>query len=240
MMLAQPYSVVILAGGLATRLRPMTVTIPKSMIEIQGQPFIYHQLKRLEQQGIKEVVICMGYLGEQIQDYIEKNAGQFNLRIQFSYDGDKLLGTAGAIKKTLAKLSEHFFVMYGDSFLTCSFSEVQYYFEKAKQLALMTVYKNHNLGDKSNIIFQNNSIMTYDKTQQTQAMHHIDYGLGIFSKKAFERVPEGQVYDLAVLYQQLLTEKQLLGFEVKERFYEIGSFQGIEETRDFIKQERCV
>ncbi len=233
----QPLSIVVLAGGLATRLRPMTATLPKSMIEIAGKPFIHHQLKCFERQGIEQVVICTGFLGEQIQSYVEEKQHCFNLDVQFSYDGEKLLGTAGAIKKTLDQLSDNFFVIYGDSFLSCDFNRVENFFIKSEKLALMTVYKNHNQGDKSNIVFQNGKIINYDKINQTSEMQYIDYGLGIFNKRVFVQVPEAEPYDLAVLYQALLTENKLAGFEVEERFYEIGSFSGIEETSDFIRQE---
>lgn len=230
------FPVVILAGGLATRLRPVTETIPKSLVEVAGEPFIIHQLRLLKKQGIKRIVMCIGYLGEMIENRIG-DGKQFNLSISYSYDGPSLLGTAGAIKKALPLLEDHFFVLYGDSYLPCSFNAVQHFFLTQPKKALMTVYKNNGQWDKSNVQFTHPEILIYDKKNQTPEMHYIDYGLGVLSKNAFELVPENEPYDLASLYQNLLMQNQLAGFEVFERFYETGSFAGMKELGYYLQQE---
>ncbi len=222
------FPVVILAGGLATRLRPMTETIPKSLVDINGEPFIAHQLRLLKKNHIHKIILCLGYLGEQVIKYLDENKN-FGLDIQFSFDGDKLLGTAGAIKKTLSRLDDHFFVLYGDSYLPCDYAAVQNTFLQKNKLALMTVFKNQGQWDKSNVEFRDGNIMRYSKDFQTAAMHYIDYGLGIFNKKAFDAIPENTVFDLANLYQHLLNQHELAAHEVSERFYEAGSFSGIDE-----------
>lgn len=235
-MTTQNLSVVILAGGLATRLRPLTETIPKSLIAINDEPFIAHQLRLLRQNNINHVVLCVGYLGNQIKDYIG-NGKQFGLEVTYSFDGPLLLGTAGAIKQALPLLSEDFFVLYGDSYLPCSFSSVATTFFQKKKLALMTVFHNQGQWDKSNIEFNEGKIQKYDKKNQTDSMHFIDYGLGIFNKAAFQLLSGNEPYDLATLYQLLLKQEQLAAHEVTERFYEVGSFAGISQLSYYLLQK---
>lgn len=231
------FPVVILAGGLATRLRPLTETIPKSLVDINGEPFIAHQLRLLRQHGITDVTLCIGYLGEMVQDYIG-DGKDYGLNVFYSFDGPKLLGTAGAIKRTLSNLSENFFVLYGDSYLTCDYAAVQNTFIHSQKNSLMTVFRNQGLWDKSNVEFTQGEILVYDKKSQTERMHYIDYGLGIFNKNAFAKVPENEDYDLAVLYQHLLRDHELAAHEVTERFYEVGSFTGINELSAYLSHSQ--
>jgi len=227
------FPVAILAGGLATRLRPLTETIPKALVDINGEPFIAHQVRLLASNRIDQVVICAGYLGEMIQDSVG-DGSQFGLRVSFSFDGPRLCGTAGAIKKALPSLGHCFFVLYGDSYLPCRYHAIQNEFEKSGRPALMTVFHNDSRWDRSNVELSDGHIVAYDKQKQTSRMRHIDYGLGVFHRSAFELVPEGTVCDLAKLYQDLLARGELAALEVRERFYEIGSFEGLEETRRYL------
>lgn len=233
------YPIVILAGGLATRLRPLTSNLPKALVDINGEPFIAHQLRLLAKNGIREVVMCLGYLGEKIVDYVG-NGSQFGLKVSYSFDGEKLLGTAGAIKKALPLLSDTFFVVYGDSYLPCDYAAIQAAFVKNQQAALMTVF--HNLGkwDTSNVEFADGKIIVYDKHQRTPRMLHIDYGLTIFSKPVFDQVPDNEAYDLVPVYQTLLASQQLGAYEVSERFYENGSHTGIQELGAYLTKESIV
>jgi NDP-sugar pyrophosphorylase family protein len=225
--------VAILAGGLATRLRPITEKIPKALIEVAGKPFIFHQLQYLHKEGIRKVVLCLGYLCEMI----EKEVGDgsiFDLDITYSYDGDFLLGTGGAIKKALPLLDENFYVLYGDSFLPIHYRPVEETFLKSKKPALMTVILNENKWDKSNVIFKDELIIEYNKKKPKPAMKFIDYGLGILSKSLFDSYEEKVAFDLADLYHLLSIQNRLAGFEANERFYEIGSHQGIKETELYL------
>jgi len=227
------FPVIILAGGLATRLLPLTEKIPKSLIKINQQPFIYHQLNLLAEFGIKNVILCVGHLGEQIQDYVA-DGKKFGLSVKYSFDGEILLGTAGSIKKSLPLLAnDDFFVLYGDSYLLCDFFDVQKSFIQQKKLALMTVFHNQNKLDKSNVIFKKNKILTYDKKNQVLNMDYIDYGLGVFNKNSFAGLSNGYA-DLADLYQKLLADNQLAGYEVSQRFYEVGSLTGIAELEGIL------
>jgi MurNAc alpha-1-phosphate uridylyltransferase len=227
------FPVAILAGGLATRLRPLTETIPKALVDVHGRPFIAWQLDWLREQGASHVVVCAGYLGERIQTEIGDGRA-FGLRVEWVFDGPTLLGTAGALKRALPLIGGPFFVLYGDSYLPIAWQPVQDRFLAGSQPALMTVYRNDGQFDRSNIEFADGRIVLYDKTQVTPRMHHIDYGLGILSPSVFEEVPADGVADLAGLYSRLAARQALAAYEVHQRFYEIGSFEGLEETRSFL------
>lgn len=229
--------IAILAGGLATRLKPVSETVPKSLIEVAGKPFIYHQLKLLQSKGIRKAVICAGYLGEQIQNYVG-DGKEFGIQAEYSFDGDKLLGTGGALRKSLKFFGDNFFILYGDSYLDAEFEDINEYFLKSNKCGLMTVLKNDGKWDKSNIEFENGEILVYDKKVTSGEMRYIDYGLGILNKKAFEDFENREVFDLEEVYRKLLKKKQLAGFEVHERFYEIGSFTGLEETEKYLLNKK--
>ena len=230
------YPIVILAGGLATRLRPITEKIPKSLIEINGDPFVFHQLDLLEKKGFKKIHFCLGFLGEQVEDAIRKSDYFESLNITFSYDGEILLGTGGTIRKIINQLPDYFFVTYGDSYLDIDFYNVQQIFElkNTKFNSLMTVYENKDLFDTSNVIFENNSIELYSKSKKDIRMSHIDYGVGLLSNKCMDFYDKNIIFDLAELYENLSLKKELLGYEVFQRFYEIGSLQGIKDLSNYL------
>ena len=225
--------VAILAGGMATRLRPATEKIPKSLLEINGEPFIAHQLRLLKTGGVSRVVLCVGFLGEMVRDVV-KDGHAFGLDVQYSFDGPALLGTAGALKRALPLLGQAFMTLYGDSYLLCDYAAVAEAFEESRKRALMTVFHNAGQWDTSNVIFEGGQILAYNKKKRTPRMQYIDYGLGAFTLKAFDVVPSGKAFDLADLYCAILETGELAGFEVKQRFYEIGSPEGLTETSRFI------
>ncbi|MBA3872765.1 MAG: NTP transferase domain-containing protein [Anaerolineae bacterium] len=229
--------VAILAGGLATRLYPVTQTIPKSLVEVAGKPFIVHQLERLRQQGITRVVLCVGNLGDQIVELLG-NGQTYDLDIQYSFDGPALRGTGGAIQQALPLLDGTFFVLYGDSYLQCDYRALDAFFHQSSSLGVMTVFRNEGQWDKSNIIFKDGLIVTYDKHQHLPEMHYIDYGLSLLKGEIFRSTPVGQAFDLADVYRQLVREKQMAGFEVTTRFYEIGSHDGLAETRAYLEHPK--
>jgi NDP-sugar pyrophosphorylase family protein len=223
----------ILAGGLATRLRPLTERIPKALVEVAGEPFLAHQLRLLAARGVDRVVLCLGYLGEMVRDYAGDGA-RFGLRVDYSFDGHAPLGTAGAIRKALPLLGERFFVLYGDSYLPCDYAAVEKAFEESAKPALMTVFRNEGRWDASNVEFAGGRILAYDKRHRTERMRHIDYGLGAFRAEVFRNLPEGPA-DLADLYADLLARGELAGYESPERFYEAGSFNGIAELEEYLR-----
>ena len=230
----EAFPVAILAGGLATRLRPVTQEIPKALIEVAGKPFIHHQLDYLARQGIANVVLCIGYRGEQIESAVG-DGREFGLAVSYSHDGSVLLGTGGALKRALPKLGGSFFVLYGDSYLPCDFHAVQQAFLTRNKIALMTVLRNENRWDKSNALFRDGQVVEYNKHAPRPEMTYIDYGLGILSAAALDPYPQDQAFDLADVYHKISIAGQLAGFEVSanERFYEIGSPQGLKEAETY-------
>jgi N-acetyl-alpha-D-muramate 1-phosphate uridylyltransferase len=228
--------VAILAGGLATRMKPVTQSIPKSLLDVNGRPFIWRQLDCLVDRGARRVTICIGHLGGMIRDSVG-GGSRFGLDVQYSDEGSTLLGTGGALKKALPLLGEKFLVLYGDSLLECDYQAVERSFLQSGKSGLMTVYRNEDLYDVSNVLFADGRIQVYDKRNRIPAMRHIDYGLGALSARAFDGVAEGERVDLAVLYQNLLQKDELAGFEVSQRFYEIGSPAGLAETRRYFEMK---
>ncbi|HTZ60826.1 MAG TPA: nucleotidyltransferase family protein [Acidobacteriaceae bacterium] len=226
--------VAILAGGLATRLRPVTETVPKVLLEVAGKPFLEHQLAQLREQGVEEVVLCVGYLGEMIRERYGDGRCQ-GVRISYSFDGPKLLGTGGAIRNALPLLGEAFFVMYGDSYLRIDFGEVESAFRHSAKPGLMTIYHNRGLWDVSNVCYGNGTIERYDKALRDPKMQHIDYGLSVFKSEVFAEYPADTVLDLAQVMRALVDRGQMAGFEAKERFYEIGSPEGWRELDQFLQ-----
>ena len=230
---AQP-PLALLAGGLAKRLGAITERVPKSMLEVAGGPFIAHQLRLLVGQGICDIVVCCGHLGGLIASFVG-DGSRFGCRVRYSYDGPPLLGTGGAILKALPLLGPRFWVMYGDSYLTVEFAPVLRAFEESGKRGLMTVFRNENRWDKSNIVFAENRILRYEKSSPHPEMRHIDYGLGLYSAQAFAGLPQGSEFDLSEIQRDLIARGEMAGFEVSERFYEIGSRAGLAETDAFLR-----
>ena len=224
-------------GGLATRLHPITYQTPKSLIKVAGEPFIVHQLRKLNSQGINNVVLCVGYLGSKIEKFL-KDGSKYGVKLKYSYDSQKLLGTGGAIKKALPFLGEEFFVLYGDSWLEINYLSVYKAFKRSGNKGLMTVYKNEGKWDSSNVEIENNIIKNYSKTNKSLRMTHIDYGLGIFNQSAFKIFDEGTKFDLAEVYRNLLEVGELASFESVDRFYEIGSHKGLMELNQLFNKTK--
>ncbi len=228
--------VAILAGGLATRLRPITETIPKALVEVAGRPFICRQLDHLHAQGIRRVVLCIGYLGEMIQAVVG-DGSEFGLDVTYSPDGPVLLGTGGALKQALPLLGEQFYVLYGDSFLPVDFARVERAFFESGKEALMTVLENGDRWDKSNVLFREGELLEYNKHAPRPEMAFIDYGLGVLTGRVLETCRAEQAFDLAEVYHALSLKGDLAGYEVHERFYEIGSHGGLKETESYFLEK---
>ena len=217
----------LLAGGLATRMRPLTETIPKSLLEVAGKPFLDHQLALVARQGVEHVVICAGFLGEQMRDFAG-NGAKWGLAIEWSFDGDQLLGTGGALMRALPLLGEEFLVTYGDSYLEEPYRPILDTFHASGQPALMTVFRNEGRYDTSNILFEDGLLKRYDKINPSPPMKHIDYGLQLLKREALAGWPKGRKFDLASVYGSLVEAGRMAGYEVARRFHEIGSRQGLD------------
>jgi NDP-sugar pyrophosphorylase family protein len=226
--------VALLAGGMATRLRPITEKIPKLLVEVAGEPFFSHQLRLLKSNGLTRIVLCVGYLGDMIVDRYGDGA-KWGVKIDYSFDGPKLLGTGGALIAALPKLGDAFYVLYGDSYLPIDYRAVGDFFQRSGKLGLMTVYENRERYDTSNVQFADGEIKIYDKKNKTPAMYHIDYGLGLFRAAAFDGFARNAVVDLAEVQKSLVAKRQLAGYEMRERFYEIGSHDGLNELDGLLR-----
>ena len=226
--------VAILAGGLGKRLEKKTLNKAKVLIDIAGKPFISRQLNYLSNQGIKEIVICTAHLGNQIKDYVG-DGSKYNLKVLYSDDGDKLLGTGGSIKKASRILGDNFFILYGDSFLPINFSLVEKAYFQQKKPALMTVLKNNGRWDKSNADFKNKTV-EYNKKNPKKKMNYIDYGLSIVDSVIFNSFPFNKTFDLSDVFEDLSNKNMLAGLEIYDRFYEIGSINGLNDSISFFKQ----
>ena len=226
-------TVLILAGGLSTRLRKFTENLPKSLVEVAGEPFIAHQLSELSRQGIKKVVICIGHLGEQIEEFVG-NGSMFGLEVRYAREKEKLLGTGGAIRNALPLLEESFFILYGDSWLNIDYYEVWKAYKKSNCPALISIFLNKNHWDKSNVEMVGDSIKLYSKKNLNKRMTHIDYGLGVMNCSILESYPKGLKFDLSDIYEKLSLNGQLAKFETTKRFYEIGSPSGLKELKNYL------
>ena len=231
----EDWPVAILAGGLATRLRPITERTPKALVRVAGKPFLEHQLRLLRTHGFENVVLCVGHRGEMIQEEFGSGA-QLGVRIQYSADGPTLLGTGGALKRAVSLLGEQFVVLYGDSYLMFDYRAAAESFAKSGRPALMTVFRNEGRWDRSNVVFRDGRVARYDKREASPDMHYIDYGASLLRVSALERIPPDEPHDLADLFHALADEGRLAGYEVTQRFYEIGSPDGLRETERYLQE----
>ena len=227
--------VAILAGGMATRLRPITQNIPKLLVEVAGEPFFTHQIRLLKQAGLTHLVLCVGFLGEQIVE-LYGDGSRWGVKIEYVFDGPKLRGTGGALINALPRLGENFYVLYGDSYLPIDYTAVGEAFQSSGQLGLMTVFENQGRFDQSNVWFEGGEIKVYDKQNPSPQMHHIDYGLGVFRAAAFDGFSREVPVDLAEVQKALVARRQLAGYELKQRFYEIGSPAGLAELDTLLRR----
>jgi NDP-sugar pyrophosphorylase family protein len=226
--------VCLLAGGLGTRLGETVRDTPKPLLEVAGEPFLLHQLRLLARYGAVRVVLCVGYLGELIEERIGQS--QFGIHITYSYDGPSLIGTLGAVRKAAPQLGDRFLILYGDTYLRLDYASVAREWERSELPGLMTVLRNEGRWDVSNAVFDGTRVTTYDKRTPNPAMHWIDYGLGGLRAEALDVMP-AEVDDLADLYHELAGRRELFGYAAAERFFEIGTPAALAEADAFLAAE---
>jgi NDP-sugar pyrophosphorylase family protein len=230
---------VVLAGGLGTRMRPLTEDLPKALVPVLGRPFADWQLALLAQQGVRRVVYCVGYRGDMLREHVG-DGSSFGLSVDWSDEGEALMGTAGAIRLALDRgmLDEAFFVLYGDSYLPVSIPAVDEAWRRCGRPALMTVLRNEGSWDQSNCVYENGRVLLYDKSRGADHrtdMRWIDYGLSVLTRSVLlDRVPPGTVSDLADLQRDLSASGELAGMEVHDRFYEAGSPEGLCDLETYL------
>jgi NDP-sugar pyrophosphorylase family protein len=230
---------VILAGGLGTRMRPLTDSCPKTLLPVRGRPFAYHQLHWLAAQGVSEVVYCIGHRGDLIRRYWDIEPSPVR-SIRWVDEGERLRGTGGALRLAFERgvLEESFLVIYGDSFLPVRFAPVWQAFQSSGLPALMTVLRNDGRWDRSNAIYEDGRVVLYDKSPVPE-MRYIDYGLLAFGRQVFAQAA-AEVFDLAALMHQLSRDGQLAGYAVTERFYEVGSAAGLLDLDKYLAEREPV
>jgi NDP-sugar pyrophosphorylase family protein len=229
-------TVCILAGGLGTRLGQRVADTPKPLVEVAGEPFLMHQLRLLAEHGIENVVLCVGYLGNRIEERVGQSC--FGISVEYSYDGHQLGGTLGAIRRAQVKLGEEFLVLYGDTYLRLDYADAVAAWRASGKLGLMTVLRNDDRWGLSNTVYRRRSVLAHDKARRTPDMHWIDYGLGGLHPDALSlAAPEEN--DLSVLYSRLAEEQQLFGYLAPKRFFEIGTEESLRQTERFLLRERA-
>ena len=226
--------VVILAGGLGTRLRPLTERMPKCMVPVNGKPFIEYQLELLGGRGVRDIVLCAGYLGEAILQYFG-SGHRLGVRITYSWERDGLLGTAGALRNAKPLLAPEFFVTYGDTHLLLDYREIMRRFRETDALAMMVVNRNHDRLERSNVVVCDGRVVAYDKKTRLPGMVFINEGLSVLRRRALRLIPEGVSVSEDELYGALIAQGELLVYETDQRFYEIGSPPGLEEFQRLIE-----
>lgn len=230
---------VVLLGGLGTRLIGADSNRPKAMVDIYGKPFFYYQLCLMQQYNLKNFIFCIAHKGDIIKSFFQ-DGRKFGANIKYSYDGKKQLGTGGALRKILPLLKEDFMVIYGDSYMDVDYDELVYTYYRVKKdkgkKGLMVVFKNKNRYDTSNVIFKGGKLLKYGKQHISSDMEYIDYGISILNKNVVRKIPKGKYFDLSALYGELVKNSLMSGYEVKKRFYEIGMPSSLHKTKKFIYQ----
>ena len=227
--------VVILAGGLGTRLRPLTERIPKCLAPVNGRPFLEYQLEMLGRRGVRDVVLCVGYLADQVLEYFGDGL-RLGVHIQYSWERDGLRGTAGALKNAEPLLAPEFFVTYGDSYLLLDYRDIMRRFRDGGALGMMVVYRNFDRLEQSNVILEDGRVAAYDKHTRLPGMVYVNAGLSVLRRRALRLVPEAEAVAEDELYRALIARGELAACETQQRFYEIGSRAGLEEFERRVAQ----
>jgi NDP-sugar pyrophosphorylase family protein len=224
---------VILAGGLGTRLRPLTLTVPKCMVPVHGRPFLEYELELLKSSGVDDVVLCIGHLGAKVMEHFGDGEA-FGVRISYSHDGKELLGPIGALKLAEPLLEDAFFVTYGDAYPRLGYRALMDALQRSGKLGVMAVYKNEGRFGKSDVVVRDGMVTAYDKKRVLAGMKWINFGVLALRKAALGPIAVGRFCDEEEFHGGLVKQGQLAVFAVRERFYEIGSAASLREFGEFI------
>ncbi len=227
-----------MAGGLATRIRPLTNEIPKSLVSIEERPFLQYQIELLTCYGIKDIILCVSYMGKKIENCFG-DGNKYNARIIYSYEKEKLLGTGGALKLAEKNLKENFFLIWGDSYVNLNYKEMHDFHLKNSDNFDVTIAIFYNIRnyDKSNIVYKSGKIKKYEKNS-TDKMKYIDAGVMVINKKLLLRIPPGKVFQIENLFTKLAKEEKIKPFLIKKRYYEVGSLKGLNQFTKFVKRNQ--
>jgi len=222
--------VVVLAGGLGTRLGEHASHQPKALVEVAGEPFLVHLLRLARDQGIRQALICVGHMSEQVVNVIG-DGRSLDIHVQYSYDGSRLRGTAGALKGAETLMSDDFILMNGDTYLPCDLHEIYHAFRQSGKVGLMVVNHNRGRHEPSNVHFEDGRIKSYNKRERKPEMEHVDCGVAVLSRVLLDRIPSEGSSDLGLLYQRLVEHGELAAYEVDQRYFEIGTADSLAEAR---------
>lgn len=228
--------VVVLMGGLGTRLKEYTKECPKPLVDVCGKPFFDYQLDLLMAWGFKKFLFLIGYRAEMIEEYYGDGSSR-NISIEYCYDGKELLGTGGAVRRAYDLLEDDFMLIYGDSFMDIDYAETIYRYDRGREKgakALMTVLRNNNRFDKSNVVMKDGELVLYDKHNPTTEMDYIDYGVSVYAKSLFADYEENVKFDIAQIQHELSIKGELVPQIVTKRFYEIGSPEALKEFSGYV------
>lgn len=223
----------ILAGGLGTRLRPLTDELPKCMVAADGKPFLEHQLRLLASRNVRDIVLSLGHLGERVLEHFG-NGHRFGVNLSYVWEREQPLGTGGAIRNAEALLRPEFFVTYGDSYLLLDYGDIMRRFRQSNALGMMVVYRNEDRLEPSNVVVRDGRVAAYDKTTRLPGMSFVNHGLSVLRRRALRLIPPGLPLSQEQFFQLLIRRRQLLACETEQRFYEIGSFDGLAEFRQLV------
>lgn len=213
---------VIMAGGKGTRLRPVTNNLPKAMVPANDKPFLEHLLIMLKKRGVTDIVLCVSYLGEQIKSYFGDGT-KFGLNIVYSYDGEELLGTGGALKKTESLLNNSFFFINGDVYYDLDYRKIAEEFEKNPTLGLMVVYHNRDKITQNNVIVQKGKLLRYDRDRIDPKLNEVDGSVYVFKKEILDMLPEGKSALEIETFQKLIDSNQFRVYMPENRYYTNGT-----------------
>jgi NDP-sugar pyrophosphorylase family protein len=225
----------VLVGGLGTRLGALTRTVPKPMLLVNGKPFLEHEIGLLKRSGIDDLVLCVGHLGEKVEGHFG-DGSKWGVRVRYSYDGPKLMGPAGALKRAEPLLEDRFFVTYGDAYLRADYRKLMKALVESGKLGAMAVYENHDRFGKSDVVVEAGQVVRYDK-KGGEGMDWVNFGVSALTRRALAFIPAGKACGEEEFYGELIKRHELLAFPVDERFYEIGSPSSLEEFARFISSQ---
>ena len=228
---------VVLAGGLATRMRPRTLRVPKAMLEVAGRPFVEWQLERLASCGLRDIVMCIAHLGEQVRKHVGDGA-RFGVHVSWSDEGSTLLGTAGAVRNALPMLAPTFLVTYGDSYLPFDYADPLSLLDGHDDCdGVLAVFANAGQWDASNVVMDASRewVLRYEKGSKDPDFDCIDYGAMALRREVIATVPPGKPAGLDALQRGLASRNRLRACVARERFFEIGSPEGLAELDRYLR-----
>ncbi len=226
--------ILILCGGLSTRIKKLTKKLPKSLLKFNNIPFLFFQLEWINKNGIKNVVLLTGYLETEIKKILKDKYK--NLKITFVRDGKNLRGTAGAVLNAKKFLYKDFILINGDTFPLINLKKLYSFYIKNKKISTVVVRKNDKKYLQSNIKIFKKNIVYYEKNLKNNS-NYIDYGIQIFNRKDFLNAIQNTNYQMMDnIYIQLIQKKKLYCFKTTKKFFEIGSYKGIKDFKNYLKK----